>query len=99
MKLFERFVEITDALITITMLFIVGAAIGLAQALGSAERTSFRLAAAKAITTGGLAVGAASVVVWLPDTSLHGQIGLAAVIGSLGTSGLERLFARVLGGR
>jgi hypothetical protein len=35
---------------------------------------------------------------WVPDLTFAGQIGLAAALASLGTSALERLFQRWLGG-
>jgi hypothetical protein len=95
-----RFLE---ALLTSAMLFAVGAAIGLAQLCGSAEQVSWRLACARAVAVGGLSVAAGAVLVWLPETSLLGQIGLAAALASLGTSGLERLIVRFvdrrIGGR
>ncbi len=39
------------------------------------------------------------VLVWVPDLPLIGQIGVAAALASLGTSGLERMFQRLLQGR
>jgi hypothetical protein len=86
-----RFIE---AMTTSAVLFAVGAVIGLAQLCSSTDQVSWRLAIARAVTVGGLSVAAGSVLVWLPETSLLGQIGLAAALASLGTSGLERLIVR-----
>lgn len=88
-----------DAIATSLLFFAVGAIIGVAQLLGNPERVHPRLMVARAVTVGGLATAAGAVLVWLPDTPLLGQIGLAAALASLGTSGLERLFARLLQGR
>lgn len=88
-----------DAIMTSLLFFAVGAVIGVAQLLGSAERIDTRLAVARAITVGGLATAAGAVLVWLPDTPLLGQIGLAAALASLGTTGLERMFQHLLQGR
>jgi hypothetical protein len=35
----------------------------------------------------------------MPDLPLIAQAGIAAALASLGTSGLERLFARLVGGK
>jgi hypothetical protein len=83
-------------MLTSALLFAVGAGIGLAQLRGSGEPMSWRLAFARAATTGGLSVAAGAVLVWLPDTPLLGLIGLAAALASLGTSGMERLIVRYL---
>ena len=49
--------------------------------------------------TGGLAMAAGVVLVWVPELSMVGQIGVAAGLASLGTSGLERAFQRVIEAR
>jgi hypothetical protein len=85
-----------DALLTSAGFFLLGAMIGLAQLCGSQEPKSWRLAIARAVTVGGLSVAAGSILIWLPETPLLGQIGLAAALASLGTSGLERLIVRFL---
>lgn len=91
-----KLAEIADAVSTAILFFAVGAAIGIAQLVIGAERITWRVALARAVTVGGLATAAGAVLIWLPDTPLLGQIGLAAALASLGTSGLERLLTRVL---
>lgn len=44
-------------------------------------------------------MAAGAVLVWVPDVPMLGQIGVAAALASLGTSGLERLFQRLIAGR
>jgi hypothetical protein len=92
-----------EAMLTSAVFFGVGAVIGMAQLFGSTEPITWRLAIARAVTVGGLSVAAGAILIWLPETSLLGQIGLAAALASLGTSGLERLIVRYvdrrMGGR
>lgn len=76
----------------------VGVAIGLGQLLASREVLTVRIIIGRALSTGGLAMAAGIALVWLPDLPLVAQIGVAAALASLGTSGLERLFQRWIGG-
>lgn len=78
---------------------LIGVSIGLGQLLASQERLTPRIIVGRALSTGGLAMAAGLVLVWVPDLPLVGQIGAAAALASLGTSGLERTFQRILQGR
>lgn len=77
---------------------IVGMAVGLGQLLASQEMLTTRIIVGRALSTGGLGTVAGVVVVWIPELSFAGQIGVAAALASLGTSALERVFQRVIGG-
>lgn len=77
---------------------LVGMAVGLGQLFASQEMLTTRIIVGRALSTGGLGTVAGVVVVWIPDLSFAGQIGVAAGIASLGTSALERVFQRVIGG-
>ena len=77
----------------------IGIAIGLGQLMTSNERITFRLLLGRSLSTGGLAMAAGIVLVWVPDLSMVGQIGVAAGLASLGTSGLERAFQRAIEAR
>lgn len=77
----------------------IGISIGIGQLLASPERLTKRIIIGRALSTGGLSMAAGLVLVWVPDLPLIGQIGVAAALASLGTSGLERMFQRVLQGR
>lgn len=81
-----------------TVFALVGMMVGLGQLLASQEILSTRIIVGRALSTGGLGTVAGVVVVWIPDLSFAGQIGIAAAIASLGTSALERVFQRVIGG-
>ena len=78
---------------------IVGTIIGLGQLMTSNEKITLRLLLGRSLSTGGLAMAAGVVLVWVPDLSMVGQIGVAAGLASLGTSGLERVFQRAMEGR
>lgn len=75
----------------------VGALVGLGQLLASEERLTLRIVIGRALSSAGLGAAAASILAWVPDTPLAAQLGLAAGLASLGTSGLERLAQRVFG--
>ena len=76
----------------------VGLAIGIGQLLHSKEALSLRIVIGRALTGGGLGMAAGAVLAWMPDLPLIAQAGIAAALASLGTSGLERMFARIVGG-
>lgn len=78
---------------------IIGITIGLGQLMASNERITLRLLLGRSLSTGGLAMAAGVVLVWVPDLPMVGQIGVAAGLASLGTSGLERVFQRAMEGR
>lgn len=77
----------------------IGMFIGMGQLLASQEQLTFRIVLGRSLSSGGLAMAAGLVLVWVPDLPMVGQYGVAAALASLGTSGLERVFQRVLQGR
>lgn len=91
--------EYAEQIIHATLFAVVGIIIGVGQLLASQEVLTPRIIVGRALSTGGLGMVAGLAVVWIPDVPLVAQIGLAAAIASLGTSGLERVFQRVIGGR
>ena len=78
---------------------LVGISIGMGQLLASNERITLRLLLGRALSTGGLAMAAGIALIWAPELPMVGQIGVAAGLASLGTSGLERAFQRALKSR
>jgi len=85
--------------IALSVIFaLVGMLVGLGQLFASQEMLTTRIIVGRALSSGGLGTVAGVVVVWIPDLSFAGQIGVAAGIASLGTSALERVFQRVIGG-
>jgi hypothetical protein len=88
-----------DQLASSIIFSIVGVSIGLGQLMASNERITFRLLLGRALSTGGLAMAAGIALIWAPELSMVGQIGVAAGLASLGTSGLERVFQRAMEGK
>lgn len=76
----------------------IGAMIGLGQLLSSEEKLTPRIIVGRALSSGGLATGAASLLIWYPDISPVALAGIAAVAASLGTSFLEKMVQRLLSG-
>ncbi|GHU34897.1 hypothetical protein AGMMS50256_29230 [Betaproteobacteria bacterium] len=92
----NRLNALTEALFASAVFFLVGASIGVAQLVSGSGPVTWRLAFARAITVGGLSVAAGAILIWIPDAPVLGQVGLSAALASLGTSGLERLFFRIM---
>ena len=91
--------EMAQALGQAWLLAMAGVGVGIGQLLYSDTVLRWRLVIGRALTSGGLGMAAGSALVWVPDLSLLAQLGIAAALASLGTSGLERVFERVLTGR
>jgi hypothetical protein len=79
-------------------LALIGAIVGLGQLLASNETLTKRLVFGRALSSGALGMAAAAVLSFMPEIPFAAQMGLAATIASLGTSGLERVVQRVVGG-
>lgn len=92
-------VEWKDSIVHALLFSVIGVSIGIGQLLASPERLTRRIIIGRALSTGGLSMAAGLVLVWVPDLPLIGQLGVAAALASLGTSGLERLFQRIMQGR
>lgn len=76
----------------------IGATLGLTQLLASDDKITLKLAFVRAISNAGLAVGSFSLLTIFPGLPDLALVGLACAVSSLGTSGLERIFQRILGG-
>lgn len=85
-----------EQILQVFLFALIGVGIGVGQLLASTERLTARIIIGRALSTGGLAMAAGLVLVWIPDLPMIGQMGVAAALASLGTSGLERVFQRVI---
>lgn len=88
----------SQQLLHASTLAFVGLVVGIGQLLQSRERLQARVVIGRALTAGALGMAAGAVLAWLPDLPWVAQAGMAAALASLGTSGLERVFSRVVGG-
>lgn len=95
----EKFLSWWEQIANALLFGLVGISIGVGQLLASNEVLTWRIVIGRSLSTGGIAMASGAALVWVPDLPLLGQIGIAAALASLGTSGLERLFQRFLQGR
>lgn len=97
----ERFIPITaeqrEALILAIVFAVVGIFFTVGQLLLSKEVLTVRIVIGRCMVTAGVAMAAGMVLLIFPGAPLIAQIGVAAALGALGTSLLERLIQRILG--
>jgi hypothetical protein len=98
-RLIEAIINWPPEVIQAAMFAAIGMFIGMGQLLASQEKLTTRIIIGRSLSSGGLAMAAGLVLVWVPDLPMVGQYGVAAALASLGTSGLERVFQRLLQGR
>jgi hypothetical protein len=90
--------NLDEASKNVLSLAVVGAVVGIGTLLASEEVSTWRVTIGRAISSGALGMSAAAILSFMPDLPFAAQLGVAAVLASLGTSALERLFQRIIGG-
>lgn len=98
-RLITAAAEWREAIAQALLFAAIGLVIGLGQLLGSKERMSWRIVVGRCLSSAGIATAAGVILLAMPNVSPLAQIGLAAALASLGTSGLERLLQKLLGVR
>jgi len=83
--------DVRDAL----LFAVIGAILGYGQSKAEREKDN-GVIVGRSICVAGLAMAAGVVLIWEPNLSIIGQIGVAAGLGSLGNAGLERLAQRII---
>lgn len=83
---------------TFGTLAFVGLIAGLGALLASKETLTLRIIIGRALSSIGLGIAAASIGVW-QNVSHETMIGIAAGMASIGTSGLEYLINKYMGGK
>ena len=73
-----------------------GIVAGLGQLLASSEKLTARIVIGRAMSSAALGVTAGTALTWIPNMPIEASMGLACLIASLGTSGLERLLQKFL---
>jgi len=76
---------------------LMGALIGLGQLLNSTEPLTWRAAFGRALCSAGIAASAPIALLWFPAMPTIAQFALAALVASLGTSGIALLVQRFTG--
>lgn len=79
-------------------LALLGSMIGLGQLLLTKDPITTRVVIGRAICSGALGMAAAGVLSFIPSLPYPALMGLAATFASLGTSVLEKLVQRIIGG-
>lgn len=89
-------VEKAEQILTALLFALVGGLIGWGQSWASPDVEPRRVVVGRSVATGGLAMAAGTVLIWVPGLPLLGLLGVAALLASLGTAGLERAFKFVI---
>jgi len=76
---------------------VMGALIGLGQLLHAQEVLTWRVVLGRAMVSAGLAAVAPVVLIWFPQLPRTVEFALAALLASLGTSGLQILVTKLIG--
>ena len=96
-KLITAAAEWRDAIAQAVLFGLIGVLTGLGQLLASKEQLTWRIVIGRCLSSAGIATAAGVILIAMPNLNPLAQIGLAAALASLGTSGLERLNQRILG--
>lgn len=96
-KLIQATTEWREAIAQALLFGLIGVVTGLGQLMASKEELTWRIIGGRCLSTAGIATAAGVVLLAFPGVPPIAQIGAAAALASLGTSGLERLIQRVLG--
>lgn len=78
-----------------TVFTFIGVLIAVGQILQTKDPVTWKEAVGRCITTGGLALIAGAAVMWFPGLPFIAQIAIAAMLASLGNSGLEMVIHRI----
>jgi len=95
-RIIKTLLERWDDLRIALLFWGVGAAIGIGQHLMSKDPFSLRVVVGRALSVGGLAMCAGLILIPHPSAPLGAQIGLSALIASLGVNGIEAAVRRYL---
>lgn len=96
-KVVQAATEWREAIGQAVLFGVIGVLTGLGQLMASKEELTWRIVVGRCLSTAGIAIAAGVVLLAFPGVPPIAQIGVAAALASLGTSGLERMIQRVLG--
>lgn len=81
------------------LLAALGAAIGIGKLLAGGEPLTARLVLGRALVSGGIGAAASATTIVFPTADPLVTYGVAAALASIGTSALETILARKVGGQ
>jgi len=73
----------------------VGVVVALAKMLASTEPLTWRVVVGRAILSGVLGLAAGAIVIFVPEITFIGQVSVACILTSMGSSALEPLLNRL----
>lgn len=91
----EEFLQLMQAIPQAVVFVAIGVLTAIGQMLQSKVPITWRIALGRCITTGGIAVVAGAALALFPGLPLIAQIGIAAMLASLGNSGLEVVIQKI----
>lgn len=74
----------------------VGFTIAIGKVLAADEHITVKKAIGRGILTAGLAVAGFALLAFIPGLGIEGKVGVSALMASMGATGAELLFKRVL---
>jgi drug/metabolite transporter (DMT)-like permease len=96
-KLIQATTEWREAIAQALLFGTIGVLTALGQLMASKEVLTWRIVVGRCLSTAGIATASGAVLLAFPAVPPIAQIGVAAALASLGTSGLERVIQRALG--
>lgn len=91
-----KIAEFKEQILQSFLFSFIGISIGISQLMSAGAKFVWRVWLGRAISTGGLAMSAGAILVWFPSVPLVAQLGIAAALASIGTSGLVHLSRRII---
>ena len=88
--------KLFDAMPNAMAFVAIGVLTAIGQILQSTSPVTWRVAVGRSITTGGMALVAGAALAIFPELPLLAQLGIAAGLASLGSSGIEVVLQRIL---
>lgn len=82
---------------TLVYAAIIGVFLAAGRMLAAGERVTVMVALGRAVVNAGFAVAGFALLAVIPGLSIAAEIGVAALMASLGTTGVEMMAKRILG--
>lgn len=96
-RIAQEVAEWRDAIAQALLFAVIGIVTALGQLMASKEVLTKRIVIGRCLSTAGIAMASGIILLAFPSVPPIAQIGAAAALASLGTSGLERVIQRALG--
>lgn len=78
---------------------LIGIFLAIGRMLAAGEKITAKMAIGRAVVNAGFALAGFAILTFVPSLGLEGKIGVASLMASLGTTGVEMMAKRVIGGK